>query len=123
MWTGSNNPQEGHFSVFAEYPVVQRVAADGLFYRRLSRKTVVATISRRKNFGSAAPFSMHLVTHMVVRPSHSLKPFCSGVLGELSCLMIAVVFDRIIVLQYSSSEMLWLSCCGKILGVSDLGSQ
>ena len=33
MWTGPNSPQEEQVDVFAEHPVVRRVAADGLARR------------------------------------------------------------------------------------------
>ena len=60
---------------------------------RLSSNTTLAAISHRRNFGSAAPFSMHRDTSMVVRPSRSLRSLCFGVLGELNCWMIAVVLQ------------------------------
>ena len=62
---------------------------------RLSINTTVAAIFTQRGLGSAAPFSMHRATSMVVRPCRSLRPLCSGVLGELNCWMIAVVLQRL----------------------------
>ena len=60
---------------------------------RLSRNTTLSAISPRRNFGSAAPFSMHRDTSMILRPARSLRSLCFGVLSELNFWMIAVVLQ------------------------------
>ena len=85
MWTDPNILYKEKVYVFAEHPVGRRIATDGLPRRAVEWNTRAAIIFPLKDFGNVALLSMHRTASMIVRPSRSLRPFCSGVLGKLNC--------------------------------------
>ena len=60
---------------------------------QLGSNNAVAVIFPQRDFGSAAPFSMHQGMPMVARPSRSPRSLYSAVLGEMNGWMIAVVLQ------------------------------